>query len=207
VQLDLERQHLHSFVPGDGPSGVVEERLVSKHGLISVAQNAYSVPEHFQRKKIQIRRFESAIEILEAGEPVFRHELRSGRGHQVIIPEHYPQHVQKQPRVHPLQERFESLCSQAPVYLQGLTKSGGSLRDHMEQIVELGKTYSEEQMEAAMARSLVYGAFGYVRLKRILQLQTKAPASLPDIKSESAARKSPAGAFQRDPSYYAGVGV
>lgn len=208
-QLEEERASLRPFPAGAGPSGVLEDRLVSKDGLIRVDHNAYSVPSDLQRQSIRIRRFEQHIEVLDKGTVVHRHTLLSGRGQRVVLDEHYPKRAEQSRPHHPLQAKFEELCPQAKTYLEGLSRAGsGSLREQMERIVELNHTYDSESIAAAMGRSLHFGAFGYGRLKRILQRQSTAPTSLVEIPPEQSVVQPVlgAGSLQRDPSWYAEVG-
>lgn len=202
--LEEERPYLRPFVPGDGPMGIIERRGVGKDGLISVAQNKYSVPYQFQRKTIRIRRFEGHIEVLDQGKVICRHTLRPGRGQRFVLDEHYPPRSQS-PRCHPLQAEFESLAPSAPAYLQGLSQAGvGSLREQMERITSLKDHYSRHALEAAMSRALEYQAFGYGRLKRILQRQARNPKSLPQVEAHRIDENCrPLGSrLQRDPAYY-----
>jgi len=207
-QLEEERAFLRPFVAGLSPSGVIENRKVSKDGLIRVDRNEYSVPHHLQRQEIKIRRFEKHFEVLEKGITIYRHTLCSGTRERVIIDEHYP--TRKERLRHPLQAQFEDLCPVAKNYLEGLSKSGtGSLREQMTRIVELAESYDQDAITAAMDRSIHFNAYGYGRMKRILQCQSQAPASLPMIAPSQAAplQSRGAGLLQRDPSWYGRVGA
>jgi hypothetical protein len=205
-QLEIERAYLRPFIAGDGPLGVLEERRVSKHGLICMEGNYYSVPAQYHHKHVKIRRLEKAIEILDKNEVVYRHNLMAGRGKTIVIDEHYPQHLQKKPRKDPLQEKFEALCPQAEAYLQKLCQSGkGSLRDKMRKIIEFGELYKPEELSAAMKRALEYNSYGYGTLKLMLEKLRKAPNSLPNPAHKKNTYNSHD--LQRDPSYYSGVGL
>ena len=110
---------------------------------------------------------------------------------------------------HPLQAKFEALAPEAPAYLQGLSRSRvGTLRDQMQKITDLDKTYSPTAISRAMQRALEYQSFGYGVLKRILVRQATAPESLPE--SSSQPQPLPVNldvqVEQRDLAYYQAMG-
>lgn len=207
-ELEKERPYMSPFVAGSGPSGIVEQRSVSKDGLISVERNFYSVPSHLARRRINIRRFENRFEVLDDGRVVAEHKLLPGKGGRRIVEEHYP-HASRQRRSRGLQMQFETLCPEAAEYLQGLSRSTTRpLREQVHAILALREDYTTAAFSAAMRRALEFGQFGYRSLKRILELQEKAPNSLPQISVPPMlhAGTPGAGTLQRDPSYYSGVG-
>lgn len=205
-ELVEERRYLRPFDEGSGPIGMIEERTVRKDALITVAQNFYSVPSHLSRRRINIRRFENRFQVLDGMQTVAEHPLLTGKGKRRTLDEHYP-HANKPKRSRGLQMHFEELCPEAGEYLQGLSRSTTApLREQMKGIVSLKESYSPEQFSAAMQRALQFNSFGYRSLKRILELQSAAPDSLPEIAATSSMPDPGAGTLQRDPSYYAGVG-
>lgn len=207
-ELEKERQFLRAFVSNNGPGGIVEQRSVSKDGLISVERNFYSVPSKLARRRINIRRFENRFEVLDGSQVVAEHTLLRGKGSRQIIDEHYP-HASRQRRSRGLQMQFEGLCPEAAEYLKGLARSSTrSIREQATAILALREDYTTAEFSAAMQRALTFGQFGYKSLKRILSLQAKAPDSLPEVDGTSMPPGEPGtGAMQRDPSYYAGVGA
>jgi hypothetical protein len=86
-----------------------------------------------------------------------------------------------------------------------------TFRDQMEKIVALSEHYGTEELEHAMHRSIGFRAFGYGRLKRILERRAKAPHSL-RTSSQKTARgsdeleKAAVGVQRRDLAYYGGGG-
>lgn len=205
-ELEKERQYMSAFAAGKGPIGIVEQRSVSKDGLISVDRNFYSVPSSLARRRIDIRRFENRFEVLDDGRIVADHTLLRGKGGRQIVEEHYPR-ASRQRRSRGLQMQFEGLCPEAGEYLRGLSRtSTRPLREQVSAILAIQEDYTSGAFSAAMQRALEFGQFGYRSLKRILELQAKAPNSLPQIASAPLPGEPGAGALQRDPSYYAGVG-
>lgn len=207
-RLEQEKAHLKPLTVTE-PLYIVEDRRATKTQLISIEGNRYSVPPAFARRKVRYRRHEGRIELLDGSRVVDRIELVPGRGKEQIQERHYPAHTRKARRApHPLQARFEGLAPSAKAYLQGLSRSRtGHLREQMEQIVELGARYRPEALEQAMQRSLGFEAFGYGRLKRILERQAKAPTSLPTLalrkpETAHALAKAAVGVEQRDLRYY-----
>lgn len=183
-QLEEEKLYFKPLPTVSALPYVVEERKVTRDSLISVAGNRYSVPARWARQKICYRRYERHLELLVGGSGEVI-PLVVGKGKRVVKDEHYPEHQRAQARSapsNPLQAKFESLAPQAADYLQGLSVSGvGTLRNQMEQIVDLKDAHSPEAFSWAMQRALDYGAFGYGTLKRILQHHEKSPQSLPSV--------------------------
>lgn len=180
VRLEEERAHLKPLGVAE-PLCVVESRKATKTQLISIEGNRYSVPSTFARRKVTFRRYEGHIELLDQGQVLERIELVLGTGKQQISERHYPEHSKKSTRAsHPLQARFEALAPSAKTYLRGLSQSRtGHLREQMEKITALATQYDVDALEAAITRSVQFGAFGYGQLKRILERQKRAPQSLP----------------------------
>lgn len=206
-ELEKERHYMKPFVAADGPAGIVEQRSVSRDGLISVERNFYSVPSHMARQRINIRRFENRFEVLDDGRIVAEHTLLRGKGSRKILDEHYP-HAARKRRPQGLQMQFEALCPEAAEYLRGLARSTSQpMREQAKAILALREDYTDAAFSVAMQRALSYGQFGYRSLKRILELQEKAPNSLPQVDGTAVPSARPStGALQRDPSYYSGVG-
>jgi transposase len=212
-RLSEEKRYLKPLDVGQSLY-IIEERMATKTGLISIEGNRYSVPAAFARRKVRYRRYEDRIEILDGDKVIDFVDLVAGRGQQIILDRHYPQHNQeKTVASHPLQAKFEGLAPSAKKYLQGLSQARvGHLREQMEQIIALTTLYSKEELEAAMKRSLDFNAYGYGRLKKILERQKAAPGSLPQ-KREATPSASPemlaaVGSYRvqkRDLSYYGGV--
>lgn len=104
--------------------------------------------------------------------------------------------------------QFEMLCPEAAEYLQRLSRSTTRpMREQVHSILALQDDYTTDEFSGAMRRALNFGQFGYRSLKRILELQKKAPHSLPQISASPVMHPAEggAGALQRDPSYYSGV--
>ena len=211
TRLPEERKYLKPL-DIDRSQYIIEERMATKTQLISIDGNRYSVPPAFARRKVRYRRYENIIEILDGDKVIDHIDLVTGRGQQIVLDRHYPDHNREKTKAsHPLQAKFEALAPSAKKYLQELSQTRvGHLREQMERITALSVTYSQEEMEAAMKRSLEFGAYGYGRLKRILERQRVAPQSLPQKRKDEPVTASvmlPAavGSIQvqkRDLSYY-----
>ena len=194
------------------PLFVIEHRKATKTQLISIDGNKYSVPVQFARKQVKYRRFENRIELIDGQEVADTISLVAGKGKSIVQDRHYPAHSRPKRASHPLQAKFEAVSFSAKTYLQGLSQSNsGPLREQMERIVDLANTYSEDELDAAMERSIAFKAFGYGRLKRILEKQRRNPLSLPGApgKASDALRYThlQIGVEQRDLSYYRGCGI
>jgi transposase len=180
-RLKDEAKYLQSLEL-EKPLFILENRKATKTQLISIEGNKYSVPPQFARKRIAYRRYEDRIELLDDREVVEQIELMVGKGKELIQDHHYPAHNQKKRVSNPLQARFEAISPSARVYLQGLSQSGtGQLREQMENILGLAGEYEAGELEAAMKRSIEFRAYGYGRLKRILEKQRRSPQSLPSL--------------------------
>lgn len=212
-RLAVESQHLKPTPDPIEMPFVVEERQATRTSLIAVEGNRYSVPSRFARRKVRFRRFEKHLELLDGQQIVDSIALTYGRGKRIIRDDHYPEHQRVRERKtpsHPLQAKFEALAPEAPVYLQGLSRSRvGTLRDQMQKIADLGTVYPPDAISRAMQRALEYQSFGYGTLKRILQRQAAAPESLPGIPTQEP-QPLPASlnvqVEQRDLSYYQAMG-
>ena len=212
-RLDDERNYMRPLTALSLPF-VLESRYATRTGLISVEGNQYSVPSMWARKRVQFRRYESHLELLDGQDTVDAIKLVYGRGRRIIRDEHYPAHERARERTtasNPLQARFEGLVPEAPAYLQGLSRSRvGILRDQMERIVALAEDYSPAVLSQAMQRALEYRAFGYGTLKRMLKRLETAPESLPNFtgsETEQLSTQLNVDVEKRDLNYYTALGV
>ena len=211
-RLTEEHKHLKPVPAQINMPFVIEKRQATRTNLIAVDSNQYSVPSRFARQKVRFRRFEGHLELLDGQQVIDSIPLEYGRGKRIIRDDHYPQHQRTRERKtpsHPLQAKFEALAPEAPAYLQGLSRSRvGTLRDQMQKITDLDKTYSPTAISRAMQRALEYQSFGYGVLKRILVRQATAPESLPE--SSSQPQPLPVNldvqVEQRDLAYYQAMG-
>ena len=189
-RVSNKKQHTRSFFPGMLGLLLVLMDFLEIASLISVEGNQYSAPSRWARRRVQFRRFESHLELLDGRDTAGTIQLENGRGKRIICDEHYPAHERAKQRTtasNPLQAQFEGLVPEAAAYLQGLSQSRvGTLRDQMERIIALVEDYPPSLVGQAMQRALEYGSFGYGTLKRILQRLEKAPESLPDLNSAEA---------------------
>lgn len=209
--LAEEQKYLKDLPAIKAPLPVYEKRKATKTGLISIGGNKYSIPAKLASKTIQLRRYEDRVEVITGNEITCMHQLASGKGHIIINDDHYPGHKKpNQQPPNPLQARFENLAPEAKEYLQKLSQSRqNNLREQMEKIIFLGQQYNPDIISKAMQRSLEFGSFGYAKLKRIMELQIKAPKSLPDNPKNTPKNKldipCQVEVERRDTSYYGGA--
>jgi transposase len=187
---------------------VVEDRHVSKTGLIHWLGNVYSVPERVQRQTVRVHDFEDRLEVFHGQERVVVLARECGKGKRVIRAEHYGRRSGPGSRGEPLQQRFEAIGPRAPEFLRALARvRHGHLRDHAEGILELVDHYGAAAVHRAMERAATFHAYGYGILKRIVEQTLQDPRALPEAPEPAApplADQVPAVSVQQRPlDYYA----
>jgi transposase len=183
----------------------VVQAKVNKACLFSFGGNQYSVPKEYARRSVRLEVSEHEFRVM-AGDKEIGHWPRTQeRGKRFLVDEHYEGRF-KGNRQSSLEARFKSLCEHASEYLQGLVEARGhSLRQQMEQIVQLAEEYTAEELGFAMTRAIRHKSYGYGVLKNILIKQRQSPESLPGERSSAADSNSlpHVGVETRDLSYYA----
>ncbi|MGZ8937500.1 MAG: IS21 family transposase [Halobacteriota archaeon] len=183
----------------------VVQAKVNKACLFSFSNNQYSVPKEYARKTVRLEVSEHEFRVMSGDKEIGRWSRTHEKGQRFLVEEHYEGRF-KGNRQSALEAQFKSLCEPASEYLQGLVEARGhSLRQQMEQIVQLAEEYSEEELSFAMARSIHHKSFGYGTLKNILVKRRQSPESLPGERSapSDSADLPYVGVEQRDLSYYA----
>ena len=185
----------------------VQRVKVDKASQFTFHQNKYSVPKEYARRYVRLEIYEQEFRVMADETEIGCWPRTTERGKQFLCPEHYEGRF-KGAKQSALENQFRNLCNHASAYLQGLTEARGhSLREQMQQIVQLADEFTQDELDAAMERSLQFGSFGYGPLHRILMKLREAPDSLPKrmtASSQTAMVPLPhVGVETRDPSYYA----
>lgn len=206
-RLKQELAYLKPLPSIEGPMPIVETRKATKTSLISVKNNKYSIPSKLANKTVQVHLFENRFEIYNNNHLEASHTFVDGVNQRVLLDEHYPAHLISKSRKSKLEIEFEELAPEAKEYLTQLPAKCSNLREQMEKIIELKKSYTPEQISVSMGRALTYGAFGYSSLKNILRTMSSCPEVLEarqgNVKLENASYNI--GVQKRDLSYYGGV--
>jgi hypothetical protein len=176
LQDEAPAFHRLPAVPVEVP--VVEERGVSRTGIIHWLGNTYSVPDRLQRLTVEVHGFEDRLEVFHGKEQVVVLPRLRGTGQRYIQDEHYGPRSGPGTKGDRLQQRFEAIGPEAAAFLRGLARGrGGQLRDQVEKILDLCDQHGTEAVHGAMARAAAFGAYRYKSVKGILE---RAGAALPD---------------------------
>ena len=141
---------------------------------LEVDGHYYSVPYQLVRKKVDVRMTSATVECFYKNKRVAAHKRNYQKGRHTTIKEHMPTRHQKYLEWSP--ERFlrwaEKIGPQAVI----LTEQILSSRAYPQQayrsllgILRLGKSYSDERLEAACGRAIVIGATSYRSVESILK--------------------------------------
>jgi transposase len=176
--IDLHAEELPHLIPlPERPYEVatVVYRTVDAEGMVSYAQNRYSVPWQYIGQVLPLRVTDDEVEIygprLEAlarhwrFPPAERH--RESR-HQEHLP---PRDVTRRRQL--LRERFAQLGSVAVRFLEGLLRTQRCGWDQAQKVLALLGTYRREDVSAALDRAVRYGAFAAKSIERILAVQAR----------------------------------
>lgn len=153
---------------------------------IEVDGHYYSVPYQLVKKKIDVRITTSIVECLYKNKRIAAHLVSTQKGRHTTVREHMPTRHQKYLEWTP--ERFLRWAAKIGPETVGLTEKILSSRSYPQQayrtllgILRLGKSYSDQRLEAACARALAIGATSYRSLESILKngLDNK-PISFPE---------------------------
>jgi hypothetical protein len=182
----------------------VVEAKVNKACLFSFGNNHYSVPKEYAGKTVRLEVSEHEFRVMAGDKEVGRWPRTHEKGQRFLVEEHYAGRF-KGNRQSALEAQFKNLCAQANEYLDGLVEARGhSLKEQMEQIVQLAEEYSDAELSAAMARAIHHKSFGYGTLKNILVKLRCSPDSLPRGRTPGGEANSlpHVSVENREPSYY-----
>lgn len=189
---------------------VVEERGVSRTGIIHWLGNTYSVPERLQGLTVEVHGFEERLEVFHGKEPVVVLPRLGGKGRSRIQDEHYGPRSGPGTKGDRLQQRFEALGPDAAEFLRGLARTRkGHLREQVEGILDLCDQHGVAVVHEAMTRAASFGAYSYRTIKAIVardgRALPEAPAPQPSVPLISGACPEVA-VEQRSLDYYAAGG-
>ena len=173
--LELHAQEVPHLLPLPAlqfDTAQVVYRVVDTEGTIQVASNRYSVPWQRVADLLPVRILEQELVVYNQGlMEIARHVLFLGQtGQRRIDPSHLP------PRDHAaqmesLRERYTTLGEAAVEFLDGLLARARYSKHHAQKILTLLNVYPKSDVLAAMQRAVMYRAFGYSELERILAHQ------------------------------------
>jgi len=141
---------------------------------VEVEGHYYSVPYQLYRKRLEARYTARTVEIFYKNKRVASHVRNYQRGKHTTLKEHMPPYHRQYSEWSP--ERFLNWAEKTGPNLRRLTETIFSSRSYPEQayrtllgIFRLGKSYSNERLEAAAKRALFIGATSYRSIESILK--------------------------------------
>jgi len=152
---------------------------------IECDKHFYSVPYQLLRKELDLRFTATTIEIFNKGSRIVSHQRSYAQNPYVTVPEHLPETQRKYLEWNP--ERISDWAKTIGPNTSKLIDSIMESKQYPEQgfracmgIINLGKHYSKERLEAAATRALVYHIQSYKRFKSILENKSdQLPLELP----------------------------
>ncbi len=176
--LDLHAEELPHLIPlPDRPYEVAEMvyRTVDAEGLVSYAQNRYSVPWHYIGQVLAVRITDDSVVIYSPRLELLARHTRfpvTERQRQSRQPEHLPpRDVARRREV--LRGRFAELGPLAVRFLEGLLAAQRCGWDQAQKVLALLGIYRREDLLAALDRAVRYGAFSAKSIERILAVQAR----------------------------------
>lgn len=174
--LELHAQevpHLLALPTLQFDTAQVVYRVVSTEGTIQVASNHYSVPWQRVADLLPVRILETELVVYNQGlMEIARHLLLLGQtGQRRIDPSHLPPR-DHEAQMQSLRERYTTLGEVAVEFLDGLLARARYSKHHAQKILTLLNVYPKTDVLAAMQRAVMYRAFGYSELERILAHQS-----------------------------------
>jgi transposase len=141
---------------------------------ITVDYVYYSLPYTLVKQEVDVRMTESIVEIFHKGKRVASHRRAHKKGTMVTDPAHRPKSHQKHMEWTP--SRLISWGCSIGTHTGKLVEHILNSRPHPEQgyrsclgIISLSKRYTREEVEAAAARAISFGAYSYQSVKSILR--------------------------------------
>ena len=141
---------------------------------IEVDGHYYSVPHQLVRKKLDVRFTVTTVECFHRGKRVASHKRSYQKGHHTTVKEHMPIRHQKYLEWTP--ERFLRWAGKIGPQTVRLTECILISRSYPQQtyrtllgILRLGKSYTDQRLEAACQRAIVIGATSYRSVESILK--------------------------------------
>ena len=156
----------------------------SHQALVRFQGNFYSVPHLYAYKTLVLQATSSHVRILLDLQELAVHPRSYDRGVVVDDPKHY-EGVLSTKRNHfglIITKRFCELGPVAGAFLDGLKRADVHPSRHLQQILNLVRTYGQEDVLSAMEHAASCNAYGASYVKSIL-LQRRAAQGLPEIQS------------------------
>ena len=177
---------------------------------IEVEGHYYSVPYNYVRQQVNIRITDTTVEVFFKSQRIASHQLAlqtpRNKGRHTTIKEHMPKSHQKQGEWSP--ERLISWARKVGEHTVKVVENILSSRTHVEQgyrsclgVMRLGKTYSDQRLEAACKRACFLRSYSYKSIESILKKNLdKEP--LPDDQKDKSAATLPHHQNVRGANYY-----
>jgi transposase len=184
--LDLhaeERSHLLPLPSQPYDVCVVVYRTVNVEGLIAYQQNSYSVPWCYICQVLAVRVTEKELVIYGPDvQEIARHVLfdRSLSGQSRVEKAHRPRRDNRQSEA-VLRDRFKQLGQVACEFFEGLVARHRCGKNQARKALNLLGIYRRDDVLAAMARAVRYGAFSVASLERILATQAQPKTAMEDL--------------------------
>jgi transposase len=141
---------------------------------IEVNGHYYSVPHQLVKKKIDVRITPATVECFYRSKRVASHKRRDQKGRHTTLPEHMPARHRKYLEWTP--ERFRRWAEKIGPQTLRLTDAVLAARPHPQQayrsllgILRLGKSYTDQRLEAACERAFAIGSTSYRSIESILK--------------------------------------
>jgi len=141
---------------------------------LEVEGHYYSVPYQLVKKKVDVRMTSATVECFYKHKRVACHKRSYQKGHHTTVKEHMPPRHQKYLEWSP--ERFLRWAAKIGPKTVALAEKILSSRPYPQQayrallgILRLGKSYSDERLEAACGRAIAIGATSYRSVESILK--------------------------------------
>ena len=170
---------------------------------VEFEKHYYSVPYSLVHKEVEMRVTKNIVEIYHSNKKIAIHKVTSLPGKHTTIAEHMPQQHQK--HVEWTYERMLSWAESVGPSIKQCFEIILNRHTHPEQgfrsclgILRLGKCYSNERLDSACLRAIIYGNISYKIIKNILSNNLdklslpESQTNTPDFKHENI----------RGPNYY-----
>ena len=165
---EQERPHLIPLPVVRFDTAQVVYRIVDSEGLITYADNRYTVPWRLVGQTLPVRIMEDQLHIYNPSvELVAQHNLLRGRYEKQINQAHLPPKDYAQQLIL-LREKYANWGPTGLEYFDGLQKKCRNGRRDSARVLSLLHGYPVKDGQSAMARAIQYHAYGYQSLERIL---------------------------------------
>ncbi len=171
----------------------------------------YSVPYEYAKKRVDLRYTQTSVEVFYNNKRIaihLRKQVKKGRKH-ITVKEHMPEQHSYRDKWTP--QRFTSWAEKIGPYTAEFITNLLDSRKHPEQsfraclgVMQLGKSYTEERLEAACHRACFLQSYSYKSVESILQkkldTETLPTPNKPTEKHQDATQHHHQNV--RGPSYY-----